>query len=77
MQSPAAGMQYHLPLRQLIYDSTGRGFGTVKRVYVVPGEILCTFIYIRTYGGMGVRWGCCVGGLVGDCPGRGTHGWGI
>ena len=39
MQSPAAGMQHHLPLRQLICDSTGRGFGTVKRVYVVPGEV--------------------------------------
>eukprot|EP00903_Cladosiphon_okamuranus_P013200 g12312.t1 len=30
-------MQHHLPLKQLIHDSTGRGFGIVKRVYVVPG----------------------------------------
>lgn len=38
LQQPAVGMQHHLPLRQLIHESTGRGFGSVKRVYVVPGE---------------------------------------
>ncbi|CAM9951089.1 unnamed protein product [Ectocarpus fasciculatus] len=37
LRSTAAGMQHHHALRRLISDSTGRGFGTVKRVYVVPG----------------------------------------
>ncbi|CAN0191977.1 unnamed protein product [Pylaiella littoralis] len=36
-RGPAAGMQHHLPLRQLIHGATGRGFGAVKRIYVVPG----------------------------------------
>ncbi|CAM9096389.1 unnamed protein product [Scytosiphon promiscuus] len=30
-------MQHHGPLRELIGNSTGRGFGVVKRVFVVPG----------------------------------------
>ncbi|CAM9862111.1 unnamed protein product [Ascophyllum nodosum] len=33
----AAGMQHHRALRKLILESTGRGFGIVKRVYVIPG----------------------------------------
>lgn len=36
-QGSASIMQHHRALRKLILESTGRGFGCVKRVYVVPG----------------------------------------